>query len=113
MNDDTFPEAAAGAASADPGPATPDTLPAAPPLVPTAATPADTGAGRSGHSWWRWIGVAVLIVAVGVGAFFLGRWAGDDGSDTTVAVTTTIAATGSTIGTTEEPVADVAAALSP
>ncbi len=113
MNDEIFPEAAAGAASTDSGPATPDTLPAAPPPVPSAATPADTGAGRSGHSWWRWIGVAVLIVAVGVGAFFLGRWAGDDGSDTAVAVTTTIAATGSTIGTTEEPVADVAAALSP
>ena len=113
MNDEIFPEAAAGAASADSGPATPDTLPAAPPLVPPAATPADTGAGRSGHSRWRWIAVAALIVAVGAGAFFLGRWAGDDGSDTAVAATTTIAAPGSTIGSSEEPVADVATALSP
>jgi uncharacterized protein HemX len=30
--------------------------------------------GRSRHAW-RWIGIAALIVAVGVGAFFLGHWA--------------------------------------
>ena len=48
-----------------------------------------------------------------VGAFFVGRWAGDDGPDAAAAATTTIAAPGSTIGTTDEPVADVAAALSP
>ena len=47
-----------------------------------------------------------------VGAFFLGRWAGGD-ERTPAAVTTTLAAPGSTIGDSEEPVADVAAALSP
>lgn len=113
MNDEIFPEAAAGAASTDSGPATPDPLPAAPPPAPDAAVPAPAGAGPSGHSPWRWIALGVLIVAVAAGAFFLGRWAGDDGSGNAAAVTTTIAATGSTIGTTDEPVADVAAALSP
>jgi S1-C subfamily serine protease len=113
MNDEILPEAAAVAASTDSGPATPDPLPAAPPPAPTAATPAHTGAVRSGHSLWRWVALSALIVAVAVGAFFLGRWAGDDGSDNAVAVTTTIVATGNTIGTTDEPVADVAAALSP
>ena len=82
MNDEIFPEAAAGAASPDSGPATPDTLPASPPPAPAAAQPASPGAGRSGHSPWRWIAFGVLIVAVAVGAFFLGRWAGDDGSAT-------------------------------
>jgi putative serine protease PepD len=113
MNDETVPEASASAASTDSGPDAADNLPTAPPAAPAAATPAHAGAGRSGNSLWRWIALGVLIVAVAAGVFFLGRWSGDGGSGNATAVTTTIAATGNTIGTTDEPVADVAAALSP
>ncbi len=63
--------------------------------------------------WWRNAAAVLLIAAVGVGAFFLGRSVGGDGADAAPVVTTTAAATSGTIGVSEEPVADVAAALSP
>ncbi len=62
---------------------------------------------------WRMAAVALLVAVVGVGAFFLGRWAGSNGSEAAPEVSTTAAATTATIGASEEPVADVAAALSP
>jgi putative serine protease PepD len=82
------------------------------------ATPGNAPA-RPHKRAWLWAGIGVAAVALIVGAFFLGRWAGGGSDDTTAATTvpaaatTTTAATGSTIGDSDEPVADVAAALSP
>ena len=86
-------------AGADPEPAPP---------VATEAPPAPRR--RRG---WRNAAAVLLIAAVGVGAFFLGRSVGGDDADAAPVVTTTAAATAGTIGVSEEPVADVAAALSP
>lgn len=88
----------------------PEAVPDAPPPV----APASTGLNRPGRSRLRWAAALLAVVAIGVGAFFLGRWAGNDGSDgSQAAVTTTVAPTGGTLAPGEEPVADVAAALSP
>ena len=112
MNEETFPEEAAGAASPDPSPITAETRPAA--AAPTSPPPGPARpARRDGPSWWLWAALAVLTLAVGAGAFFLGRWADGDDSPGAAAVTTTQAVTGATIGDSAEPVADVAAALSP
>jgi len=64
---------------------------------------------------WPLRAAALLaVLAVGVGAFFLGRWVGSDGSDEAAgAVTTTVAPADGTLAPGDEPVADVAAALSP
>jgi len=105
MDDQTIGESAAPQGTGDP---TPDPAPGTPP-VPEAA---------SGRSWLRWIGVALLVLAVGAGAFFLGRWVGGDDSGPDVAPTTTSTNaapiwSGDTLAPGEEPVADVADALSP
>jgi len=80
------------------------------PAPPAAVEAPSTARRRRG---WRIAAVALLIAAVGVGAFFLGRSVGGDDADAAPVVTTTAAATAGTIGVSEEPVADVAAALSP
>jgi S1-C subfamily serine protease len=80
------------------------------PAPPAAAAASSASRRRRG---WRIAAIALLVAAVGVGAFFLGRWAGSDGCDAAAVVTTTAAATSGTIGASEEPVADVADALSP
>lgn len=117
MDDETTGESTAAETPAE---ATPATAPA-PDEEPTGTTGAPAA---TRHPWLRWAAVALAILAVGVGAFFLGRWAGDDGSDraepvvTTTVVpdaSTTSEAPGSiaTLAPGEEPVAAVAAALSP
>ena len=115
MTDDTIPPASADDAAAEPGPIAAEPTPAGldpAPVVPTAAL--NTPPTRPPRRVWLWAAVAAAGVALVVGAFFLGKWAGGGGSDNTSAVvTTTTAATGSTIGASDEPVADVAAALSP
>jgi S1-C subfamily serine protease len=84
---------------------------APPPLAPAAArSPAPR------RRWLGWVAAILAVVVIGVGAFFLGRWAGSDEPDGgQAAVTTTSLAptwTGETLAPGEEPVADVAAALS-
>ena len=97
---------------------TPPTLAeTAPEAVPAAPTPPEVASPERAtprRSWLRWAAAILAILAVGVGAFFLGRWVGSDGSDAgQAAVTTTVAPPGGTLAPGEEPVADVAAALSP
>jgi S1-C subfamily serine protease len=82
--------------------------------TPMLAPPGGAAPARPGRPYLRWAAIAGAVVAVGIGAFFLGRWAGSDGSDDGFAATTsTLATTGSTFAPGEEPVADVAAAVSP
>jgi len=117
MNDDAIPQEPEGAPSPEP-PASPFSEPAAAAPQPAAAplpasplpAPQPPTAG-SRRRWWLGAAVAAAVLAIAVGAFFLGHWVGGDGSGDD-AVTTTAATTGSTIGESEEPVADVAAALS-
>ncbi len=106
MDDETIGESAAPQGT---GEATPVPAPGAPPAAEAAA---------SGRPWLRWIGVALVVLAVGVGAFFLGRWVGGDDSGAAVAPATTSTSTapawsGDTLAPGEEPVADVADTLSP
>jgi S1-C subfamily serine protease len=79
-------------------------------LVELPATPPAPAEPRAGHRLWWGLAVAVAVLGLAVGAFFLGKAVGDGGS--AVAPTTTPPATSGTIGDSEEPVADVAAALS-
>jgi S1-C subfamily serine protease len=107
MNDDTIEQNTA-----------PET-PAEAAAEPTAVTPASSEAGSARaatprRSWLRWAAVTVAVVVVGVGAFFLGRWVGGDGeAEVAPVVSTTQAPAGSPLAPGEEPVAEVAAALSP
>lgn len=94
----------------------PDSGEAAP--SPAPVTPPAPAAAPSGRPWLRWVGVALAVLAVGVGAFFLGRWVGSDGDATAAPATTSTTSsgviwTGETLAPGEEPVADVADALSP
>jgi len=85
-----------------------EAFPEPPPAAPSDPATAPARRGR------RWAAAALAVLAVGVGAFFLGRWVGSDRPDNgPAAVTTTFAPTGGTLAPGEEPVADVAAALSP
>lgn len=106
MDDALIPE---GAATTEPEPAAPEAARTVPPPMPPQGP-----AARSRRPAWHWVALAIAILAITVGAFFLGRWTGGEGSDEAgAAVTTTLAGPGSTIGDSAEPVADVAAALSP
>jgi S1-C subfamily serine protease len=101
MNDGLTPSASDGGPSPEPA-ALPESSPTPPPAQP-----------RAGRRFWWGLAVAAAVLGLAVGAFFLGRAVGDDGSAAPAAAVTTTVATGSTIGDTDEPVADVAAALSP
>lgn len=84
-----------------------------------APPPPPAPARRNGLARPVWAVLALALIVTGVGAFFLGRWVGDDGtqgspSSTVTATTTALLATaGDTLAPGDEPVADVAAALSP
>ncbi|HSQ37083.1 MAG TPA: trypsin-like peptidase domain-containing protein [Acidimicrobiia bacterium] len=105
IGEDTTPEAAADAAAE------------AAIVAPPPPTPAATGSPAPRRRWLGWAAVILTVVAVGVGAFFLGRWVGSDepASSPAAAATTTMALTwtADTLAPGEEPVTDVAAALSP
>jgi S1-C subfamily serine protease len=67
---------------------------------------------RGGLVWWTV--VAVLAAALGVAAFFGGRWSGGGSPAATIAASGSVSEVVTpTVGTSSEPVADVAAALAP
>ncbi len=112
MDDDsigegTRPEAAAEAAAEA-------VAPSPPPPAPVAA-----GSPAPRRRWLGWGAAILAVVIAGTGFFFLGHWMGSDSEEDAQAaasVTTTIPAltwTGETLAPGDEPVADVAAALSP
>ena len=79
---------------------------------PAAAASGNRRGRRSGLVWWTV--VAVLAAALGVGAFFGGRWSGGGSTSSTVAVSGSVPEVVTpTVGNSSEPIADVAAALSP
>jgi S1-C subfamily serine protease len=103
MNDELTP--------ADPNRAVPTEAAAAVANPATAAAPVPAPPGRR-RLWWA-LGAAVGVLGLVVGAFFLGRTVADGGAAAPAEVTTSTAVTQTTVGGTDEPVADVAAALSP
>jgi S1-C subfamily serine protease len=109
MEDETTADLAAIPATVAAGapPATTET--------PQPTPPGDAGPARPKRRYLRWVALIAVVAAVGIGAFFLGRWVSDDHSagSNAVSTTTTPAPTGSTFAPGDEPVADVAAALSP
>jgi len=108
MNDELSPGASESTLS--PGASHPGGE-AAPPEAPP--VPEIARRDPAGRRWWPWAAAAVVLAAgLAVGAFFLGRAVGDGGFPAATPTTTT-ATTASTIGASDEPVADVAAALSP
>jgi len=118
MNDDPTPatpeETAAGEPEAPTAEAATTPTEAAPVATPPAPT-APAAPTSKPRRIWPAVGMVAAVLALAVGAFFLGRaTSGGDGEAVPVAsTTTTLGTTGSTIGDSDEPVADVAAALSP
>ncbi|HUU61315.1 MAG TPA: trypsin-like peptidase domain-containing protein [Acidimicrobiia bacterium] len=111
MDDETIGEGTTPETAAEAAPEAATTAPPPP-------APAATGSPAPRRRWPGWAAVILTVVAVGTGAFFLGRWVGSDepaGSPAAAATTTTMALTwtADTLTPGEEPVADVAAALSP
>ena len=105
MDDETISESSTPETPAE---ATAEAVTSSP--APLEATPGPATRRR----WPLWAAALLAVAAIGVGAFFLGRWVGSDQSDEgPAAVTTTAVLPGGTLAPGDEPVADVAAALSP
>jgi len=112
MDDDSIGEGTRSEAAAE---AAADAVaPSPPPPAPVAA-----GSPAPRRRWLGWGAAILAVVIAGTGFFFLGRWMGSNSEEddqAAASVTTTIPAltwTGETLAPGEEPVADVAAALSP
>lgn len=112
MDDDAIGEGSAAETTAEA--AAEAVAPSPPPPAPVAA-----GSRAPRRRWLRWAAAVLAVVIAGAGSFFLGHWLGSDSEEADPAaasVTTTTLAltwTGETLAPGEEPVAEVAAALSP